>query len=136
MRGWVTLTGPLSRPQIRGCFARADLFVAPATLESFGIAALEARCAGLPVVARSQSGIGDFLVDGRDGRLVDSDAAMVRTLTELASDPTQRAAIAARSRFSPPPVTWEDVMGRTFEAYSAAAQLAGRPAPRLQEASD
>jgi glycosyltransferase involved in cell wall biosynthesis len=50
----VTLVGRRSRGEIREQFARSDLFVAPANLESFGIAALEARCAGLPVVAKDR----------------------------------------------------------------------------------
>ena len=35
---------------------RADVYVAPAVLESFGLAALEARCVGLPVVGVSAAG--------------------------------------------------------------------------------
>ena len=42
----VVVTGGLDREQIREVLAYTDVFVAPALLESFGIAALEARCAG------------------------------------------------------------------------------------------
>ena len=45
------------------------MFVAPANLESFGIAALEARCAGLPVLAKANSGIREFVSDEREGLL-------------------------------------------------------------------
>ena len=38
-------------------------------LESFGLAALEARCVGLPVVGRADSGLTDFVADGVEGLL-------------------------------------------------------------------
>ena len=66
----VELAGRMDRAGIRELYRRGDVYVAPATMESFGIAALEARCAGLPVVARRRTGIADFIDDGVEGRLV------------------------------------------------------------------
>ena len=57
-------TGASSSPagsradEIRDLYRRADGYVAPSHQESFGIAALEARAAGLPVVAMRQRGRG------------------------------------------------------------------------------
>jgi glycosyltransferase involved in cell wall biosynthesis len=121
MTGWVELPGRLTRPQIKETFTRADVFVAPATLESFGIAALEARCAGLPVIARSQGGIGEFITDGREGLLVDSDHAMADAIVALAIDEGTRARIAAHNRTTLPPVSWPDVLARTAKLYDLAA---------------
>ena len=73
--------GSLPALRIREIYRDADLYVAPAKLESFGIAALEARCPGLPVIAYACTGVADYIVDGRDGLLVDDDAAMVDALT-------------------------------------------------------
>ncbi|MEV0127813.1 glycosyltransferase family 4 protein [Dactylosporangium sp. NPDC050688] len=121
MTGWVSLPGRLSRPQIRSLFAQGDLFVAPAILESFGIAALEARCAGLPVVARAEGGIGQLITDGREGVLVDSDAAMADAIAALATDPQRRGRIAAHNLATAPPVAWPDVLARTAGLYELAA---------------
>lgn len=121
MTGWVSLPGRLSRPQIRSLFAQGDLFVAPAILESFGIAALEARCAGLPVVARAEGGIGQLITDGREGVLVDSDAAMADAIAALATDPQLRGRIAAHNLATAPPVAWPDVLARTSGLYELAA---------------
>src|SRR5204863_2493640 len=44
---WVELPGRLTPDRLRALYARADLYVAPAVLEAFGIAALEARTTGL-----------------------------------------------------------------------------------------
>lgn len=127
MNDWVSLPGRMTRPQIRELFARADMFVAPATLESFGIAALEARCAGLPVVARVEGGIREFINDGKEGILTGSDVGMAAAIMRLAADPAARQAIAAHNRSVPPPVSWPDVMRRTEEMYDLAAGLL-RPA--------
>ena len=65
--------------------AEADVFVAPALLESFGIAALEAQAAALPVVGRSGNGLSDFIADGEGGVLVDSDRQMATVLAGMAT---------------------------------------------------
>jgi glycosyltransferase involved in cell wall biosynthesis len=121
MTGWVSLPGRLDRTEIAALFARADLFVAPATLESFGIAALEARCAGLPVVARAGSGIAEFIgADGREGVLADSDARMATAIAELAADPGLRDRIAGHNRATRPELAWPQVLDRTAEIYRLA----------------
>jgi glycosyltransferase involved in cell wall biosynthesis len=118
----VELPGRLPRSEIRSLFSRADLFVAPATLESFGIAALEARCAGLPVVARSEGGIGEFVTHGQEGLLVDSDAGMVEAIVRLAADAEERETIAARNRTMQPSVAWPDVLRQNHAMYELAAE--------------
>ena len=133
MTGWVQLPGRLTRPQIKEMFTHADVFVAPATLESFGIAALEARCAGLPVIARSQGGISEFIADGREGLLADSDRAMADAIVALATDEVTRARIAAHNHTTMPPITWPDVLAHTTQLYELAGSRHGlldvRPPP-------
>lgn len=133
MTGWVGLPGRLSREQVRQLLARADVFVAPANLESFGIAALEARCAGVPVVAKSATGIRDFVEDGDGGLLTGADGDMVRAITRLASDGELRASMAMHNRAVPPKVTWSDVLPRCDALYQSAADRqveAGQSADR------
>src|SRR5262249_16274731 len=55
--GRVEVLGRRSREEIRALHATSDAFVLPTVRESFGLAALEARCAGLPVVAMRASGV-------------------------------------------------------------------------------
>src|SRR4029079_2116677 len=69
MSDWVSMTGQIPREQVRDVYARADVYIAPAVRESFGIAALEARAAGLPVIAMRAGGVGDFIADGVEGLL-------------------------------------------------------------------
>ena len=82
----VELPGRMDRSGIRELYRRADVYIAPATLESFGIAALEARCAGLPVLARRRTGIADFIADGVEGLLAGNDRALAGAGAEVAAD--------------------------------------------------
>ncbi|MFY9239657.1 MAG: glycosyltransferase family 4 protein [Roseovarius sp.] len=80
VRGW------MNRTELRALYRRAHVFVMPSTCESFGIAALEARAAGLPIVGRSGTGLSTFLMQGRDGLLCASDKAMADACVSLGQD--------------------------------------------------
>lgn len=129
---WVVLRGRCDRSEIRATFARSDLFVAPAKLESFGIAALEARCAGLPVVALSGTGVEDFVSHGREGWLVDSDAAMADTIASLARSPELVRRVAQHNRAVAPSISWPEVLRRCDALYRRAALMQGRTWPALR----
>lgn len=119
----VTLVGRRTRSEIREIFAASDVFVAPANLESFGIAALEARCAGLPVVAKAQTGIREFVVHEREGLLATSDSDMVVQLTRVVADRDLRERMTEHNRSTPSPVDWSDVVARNVDAYRLAMTL-------------
>lgn len=129
MAHWVTLAGRLERRQIREIFASSDLYVAPARLESFGIAALEARSAGLPVVASSRGGVDEFITNGREGLLVRDDAEMVKALVALIVTPSMRGAITLHNRQVAPAVSWPMVLDRALQLYERAASLCGAVSP-------
>lgn len=133
MADWVSLPGRQDREQIRELYRRADIFVAPADLESFGIAALEARCAGVPVVAKTGNGIADFVQDGRDGLLVADDAGMTSALIRLSTSPLLRQALAGHGEARTSPVSWTSTLALTEQAYAEARALVGRPEQRAVE---
>jgi glycosyltransferase involved in cell wall biosynthesis len=120
---WVELPGRLDGRQLRDLYARADVYAAPAVLEAFGIAALEARTAGLPVVARAGTGVEEFVTDGVEGLLAPSDGTFAAALHRLVADPGLRVRIAAHNRRVPPGVGWDEVVRRSLEAYERAARL-------------
>jgi glycosyltransferase involved in cell wall biosynthesis len=122
----VQLTGRLTRPQIMHLLARADLYLAPAYLESFGIAALEARCSGLPVVAMRSGGVGEFVQDGVNGYLVEDDAEMAWRAAQLLADPARLRCLGRLSRNDPPDLDWVTIVELSLDAYRAAGALAPR----------
>ena len=125
MSDWVSLPGRYSRERIRAAYRRSDVFVAPANLESFGIAALEARCAGLPVVAKAHTGIREFVADGDEGLLVTSDDEMAFALARLARSAGLRERIACYNRTMPATVNWVDVVARYEATYKRACDVIG-----------
>jgi glycosyltransferase involved in cell wall biosynthesis len=120
----VELTGRLTRAQVRAAYADADVFLAPAELEAFGIAALEARTAGLVVVARRGTGIAEFVEDGVDGFLVADDDAMADVVVRLATDRSRLVEILRHNRRVRPRFGWDDVLGAAEAEYARARSLA------------
>jgi glycosyltransferase involved in cell wall biosynthesis len=119
----VLFFGHRTREQIRDMFANADIFVMPSKMESFGLAALEARTAGLPVVAMAETGVADFIQDGREGLLATSDAHLVEQLARLIQDTALRDRIAQHNRDTPPPLGWQGVLARHVRLYREAIAM-------------
>jgi glycosyl transferase family 1 len=127
MRPWVRLAGNLRPPAVRDVLADADVFLAPATLESFGIAALEARAAGLPVVARAGTGVADFVRDEQEGLLAADRGGLADSLVRLACEPALRAAITTHNRQTRPiGVDLPTVVARYEACYLQAGDLVRR----------
>ncbi|GAA0928679.1 glycogen synthase [Kribbella koreensis] len=116
---WVELPGRLTRFEIQQLYRSADVYLAPAELESFGVAALEARCAGLAVVAMASGGVGEFVRDGVEGFLVDSHQAMAEVTAELLTDAPLLRKLQAHNRFSDPVMTWPTVIDQHIACYRA-----------------
>jgi glycosyltransferase involved in cell wall biosynthesis len=119
----ISFTGALDRTSIRSLLASADVYIAPAPRESFGIAALEARSAGLPVVARAGSGVADFIRPGVEGWLVHSDAELQGVLASLLQDPSPAFAMARHNRAVAPCVRWDTVLDAADALYARASTV-------------
>ncbi len=121
---WVRLLGWRNHQQIREVFAQSDAFLSATRLESFGIAALEARTFGLPVVGLACSGINEFITHGREGLLAADDSGLATAIAELATDPVLAARITQHNRSSDPAFGWPAVVTRAEEHYRLAIQRA------------
>jgi len=117
--GWVHLLGRRTREEIRTLYAAADVYVSPAYQESFGLAALEARSAGLPVVAMQSGGVGEFVEHGVEGLLCLDDADMASAMAMLAEDGPLRARITAHNQAARPVHDWPAVVAQFDDVYRA-----------------
>ena len=123
---WVDLPGRLTRFEIQQLYAAADIYLAPAELESFGVAALEARCAGLPVVAMASGGVGEFIRHGVEGYLVDTDAQMAETTAALLTDTAMLRRIQDHNHHTGPSMTWDNVIAQHLTTYQTQLSLSAR----------
>jgi glycosyltransferase involved in cell wall biosynthesis len=122
LESWVSAPGSLSHPQLRSLYRGAEIFIAPATRESFGIAALEARTSGLAVVAHAATGVPEFVAHGVDGLLAEDDREMAEQLALLCRDPSLLDGVIAHNRSHRPAFDWADHLWRTEYAYATAAE--------------
>lgn len=130
----VRFLGVQTTREVKALLAMSHFFVLPSKLEAFGIAALEARAAGLPVVAMKEGGVSEFIHDGREGLLAEDDAGLARALLRLCSDDALRNRIADHNHGTPVKFTWDHALAVHFETYRrAGALLEKRTAGRAQK---
>ncbi|CAM2741897.1 glycosyltransferase family 4 protein [Actinomyces slackii] len=120
----IVLVGRLERPELARALNRGDIFLQTSTDDSFGIAVLEARTAGLAIIARRSSGVSDFIEDGVEGLLVDDEPELARALETLLTDRQMLERIRAHNRAVAPAVEWAAVVGMHEEAYRRAIAAA------------
>ncbi|SEA54999.1 Glycosyltransferase involved in cell wall bisynthesis [Bowdeniella nasicola] len=113
----VTLRGRVGPAELAAAYRQAGVFVSPVVKEAFGIAALEARAAGLPVIYRAGSGIEEFIEHGVAGLRVESDEEMSAALAMLASIPQQLAALREHTLATPVTHTWQEGLDQFVAAY-------------------
>ncbi|EWT02858.1 hypothetical protein N865_03070 [Intrasporangium oryzae NRRL B-24470] len=112
----VHFPGRLSRAEVAGAMAQADVLAVPSRREAFGIVALEAWRGGTPLVMTSRGGARDFVHDGVDGLLVDPTdvPALTRAIREVLSDPGRGQGLSEAGRRSVTAYTWDRV-ARDYE---------------------
>lgn len=118
----VTLLGRLTRPDLRDLYVESDVFVQPSVKESFGLAALEARATGLPIIARSQTGLTEFVRDGVEGLLADDDAGMADAMAKLVLDDELRTTMIQHNVDVTPKQVWPNVLAEIESAYEVAIE--------------
>ena len=80
----VTFLGEIGGPAKRSLFARARGLLMPVRWnEPFGMVMVEALACGTPVIAFPEGAVGELVVDGRTGFLVDDERAMTTAIGRL-----------------------------------------------------
>ena len=120
---WVSLPGRIDRESLLAHYRAADVYLASSRFESFGIAALEGRTVGLPVVALRGSGAEDFVTDGVTGLVRDGDDGLVEGLVELAADRGLLGRLRTHNERVPPDQDWSRVVSDVEEEYARARRL-------------
>ena len=120
---WVSLIGYRDTEAVREIMHDSHLFVASSRQESFGIAAFEARAAGLPVLGYRGNGLVDYISDGTDGILVSDGEEMVQALVKLIGRPEELRKLLDVTRTVPPAITEHDATQAVADLYDRAIRL-------------
>ncbi|WP_409485008.1 glycosyltransferase family 4 protein [Arsenicicoccus dermatophilus] len=119
----VRLCGRVSRQELLTAYRSAAAYVSPTRLEAFGIAALEARTAGLPVLAVEGSGVTDFVDHGRSGLIAPDDVQLSDHMLTILADPVVRQAIRVHNAETPPAQAWPSVLDLVERQLARAGEL-------------
>jgi len=97
----VRTTGWLSAADLTAYYETADVLVAPSRWEGFGLTAVEAMRAGLPVIASRVGGLAEVVEHDVTGLLVEpnSSAALVSAIRSIGTESLKSMGEAGRHRF-------------------------------------
>ena len=120
LAGHVELPGYVSEAGKRALFDRALVFVLPSHAEGFGMPAVEAMTAGVPVVAANRGALPTTV--GPAGALFepDDDAGLAQLLTSILASPARQQAMRDAGLRQAAGFTWRQTAARLRDAWHLA----------------
>jgi D-inositol-3-phosphate glycosyltransferase len=118
----VRLAPPVSRSELAGWYAAADLVAVPSYNESFGLVAIEAQACGTPVVAAAVGGLRTAVADGVSGVLVDDHDSghWAKVVGDLLDDEPGRARLSRGAIAHAATFSWDATVDALLEVYRGA----------------
>jgi glycosyltransferase-like protein len=115
----VRVLGPVTDAELEALYRAADVFAMPSVKEGYGLVALEALAAEVPLVASDLPVFRSFLRDGHSALLaaVDDAAALAGALQRVASDAALRERLRLGGREVVAAHDWERVAATHERAY-------------------
>jgi glycosyltransferase involved in cell wall biosynthesis len=117
----IRVTGYISDEEIANWYAKASIFAFPSLDEGFGMPALEAMAAGVPVIAGNRSALPE--VCGDAAMMVDpaSDEELAGSVELMTRDETLRSKLADRGKSHAARFRWADAVNLTSQAHKELA---------------
>lgn len=116
----VIFTGAISdREKLRAWYSRADLFLFPSTFDTNGLVVREAAASDTASVIIAGSCASEGVTDGRNGFLIDENAAsLAAKLTELCAQPGRMKEVG-KCAGDELYISWEDAVAHAYDRYGA-----------------
>lgn len=111
-------TGEISREEVLGYLAQADIFALPSLDEAFGVSILEAISKNVPVVAMNHSGVSDIIRNGVNGYLADNLSEFSASLQLLIENPSKRTSFAQKASMELSNYDWNRIYEQTYQVYT------------------
>lgn len=118
--GRVIFHGACSRMRVRDLLSGAALLVHPGTREAFGLAILEARASGVPVVACASGGVPELVTHERHGLLARSVEEFQSSVSRMIVDEALRARCRSNAAIGLEEYDWPQVATQVEAAYARA----------------
>lgn len=112
----IEITGHVDRDKLKELFSISDLFIMPSVSEPFGITALEAVQAGLPVVLSNRSGVTEILTSAPTANYMDT-SAMAKHVLRLLKDDKLYMRTVKKLQKEAEHNTWEESSDKLMIAY-------------------
>jgi glycogen(starch) synthase len=116
----VEFAGYRNPEEVRRLLCGAHIYASSGRKEALPIALLEARAAGLPIVARAGGGVGEVMEPGRHGFIARDDREFVDAIVRLVCDEDLRRAIGRETMAGLEPFGWDAVVNRHLAVYRRA----------------
>jgi len=119
VRGAIEFAGEIPHNDLPRWYHKADVFVMPSLSEGFGITAIEAMSAEIPVIASRVGGLLDIIEDGKNGEFAEAGNSrdIARAIYFLYATP-QKARILARYGINKAQeYSWDQIAPRVTTLY-------------------
>jgi len=116
----VEFLGACDPARVADILSRSTVFALPSRREAFGLVLLEARAAGLPIVARADGGVPEVVEHGRQGLLAKTSHAFGDAIATLLNDDGLRRRLADASGDGLDAYQWDRVVDRHEAVYRQA----------------
>jgi alpha-1,6-mannosyltransferase len=108
------------REQVANVLAALDIFVSPGSIETFGLAALEAAACGTPVISADRGGVSEQIRRSGGGALfaAGDSGALAEVAVRLLHTPSDLSRLGALGRaYAEREHAWSRVFDRIFDVY-------------------
>lgn len=113
----IRITGYLSEDEVARWYAKAKVFAFPSLDEGFGMPALEAMAAGIPVIAGNRSSLPEVCGDAALFVNPQSDEELEAAIELLTYDDGQRAKLIELGKTQAAKFRWDDAVQKTAAVY-------------------
>lgn len=115
--GWLTGLGPVPPGEMEALYHRHDILLFPTRYEAFGLVALEAMAAGLPVIGSS---VVQWLIEGAGEVVANEDPQAYADALRALADPERRRGLTSVGLERVRAFSWESSAARYLEVLNAA----------------
>lgn len=113
----VVFAGVVKNEKMPGIYRAGDIFSMLSKFDTFGMAALEAMAASVPVLISDRVGARDLVADGANGFVIGRESPPEKAAEKIAAIADNMAAMSENALRTAEGYTWERAAERTTEIY-------------------